>query len=76
LSFDFYPAGQLTMELKEGRNLINADKMGRQDPYCMFTLAGEVFTDVSLYCNKLLLLHSNQILKFIHVSHLRFVKVK
>ena len=38
LRFEFFPAGRLKVTCHAGRNLIDKDSMGRQDPYCKFTL--------------------------------------
>ena len=38
LRFEFFPAGRLKIQCHAGRNLIDKDSMGRQDPYCLFKL--------------------------------------
>lgn len=41
LGVQFFPCGVLTVRIVEGRGLRDADALGRQDPYAVFTLQGE-----------------------------------
>ena len=42
LGIQFFPAGHLTVRVERGRKLADTDLIGKQDPYVIMTLDGEV----------------------------------
>ena len=40
LQIEFFPAGKLTIKTIKGRNLVNKDTFGRQDPYVVYECPG------------------------------------
>ena len=41
LGLQFFPAGQLTVDVIQARNLVDRERVGKQDPYVQVTLEGE-----------------------------------
>jgi hypothetical protein len=42
LGIEFFPCGELTVTTIEGRNLLEKDGLGQQDPYCEYTTMGSI----------------------------------
>ena len=48
IGFAFFPAGQMKVNLRKARNLLDADTTGKQDPYVKMTLLSEKWGDVTI----------------------------